>query len=377
MGIARRSVWILAAVLALAGAMLPLRAVASGSRTVTIGVDHRTPRGHNFEYVDFFPRHDTRVHAGDVLNFLWGLTPDGLHNVHLLRTGETPAQAYQERPFVVPDADDGPAQLQLNPAVLSPADPSCGTAATPCAFDGSDLNSGAKPTDGKNAFLVKLNVPPGTTVRYVCEIHHNMQGSVRVVRNDVPRTPVSVVRQRANAQARADTKAAFKAERAANHVSVIRHNPDGTRTLKLIAGTAAAHVEVAEMLPQRVHIKAGDQVRFKTRTLVDPHTVTFPSGSEEAEPLPEFCESPSGDVSAEGQDPPCGGDLSLFEVHFDPQPVGPTAVTAPDTVASSGVIGPPASPLPLNYTFSFPNRGTFGYFCHIHPRQMVGTLVVR
>lgn len=374
---ARRSVWTLAMILAVAAAMLPSRAVAAAGRTVTIGVDHDTPRGHNFEYVDFFPRHHTRVHAGDVLDFAWGLTPDGLHNVHVLRTGETAAQAYQDRPFVVGDPDDGPAQLQLNPAVLQPSDPSCGTAATPCVYHGGDLNSGAKPTDGHNAFLVKLDVPAGTTVRFVCEIHHNMQGSVQVVGDGVPRTPASQIRHRAQAQARDDTKAALRAERAANHLTVLDRHPDGTRTLRLIAGTAAPHVEVAEMLPRRAHIHAGDRVRFRTRTLVDPHTVTFPSGSEEAEPLPEVCESPTGDTSAEGQDPPCGGDLSLFETHFDPQPVGPKAVTSPDTVASSGVIGPPASPLPLAYTLSFPNHGTFGYFCHIHPRQMLGTLVVR
>lgn len=48
--------------------------------------------------------------------------------------------------------------------------------------------------------------------------------------------------------------------------------------------------------------------------------------------------------------------------------VSPVNSIAPvvGTVASSGVIGPPGGPFPSNYTFSFPETGTFTYQCRIH-----------
>src|SRR5262245_41226611 len=132
-------------------------ALAAPQRTIPIGVDHSTPAGHNFEYVDYFPRSDVTVHRGDVLDFGWPATPDGLHTATVLKTGETPAQGWANDPLVVPDADDPGVQLQFNPAVIGPTHPpagapapgACGDTATPCLFDGtSDLNSGASPTNG-------------------------------------------------------------------------------------------------------------------------------------------------------------------------------------------------------------------------------------
>lgn len=124
-----------------------------------------------------------------------------------------------------------------------------------------------------------------------------MQGSVRVAGARVPATPPAQIRRLAGRQAVADTRAALAAERAANHVQVRRH-PDGTRTVTLTAGTAAPHVEVAEILPRQVHIRRGDRVRWVTRTRVDIHTVTFPRGTSRAEALGQVCEAPGGDLPA-------------------------------------------------------------------------------
>jgi plastocyanin len=369
---------ILAAVLAVAGASLPLAAArATPAVTVPIGVDHPPPGGHDFEYTDFFPRHGTVVHRGDLLDFAWASSPDGLHTATVLSAGTSPEQASQQFPTVVGDADDGPAQAQVNPAVLAPSDPSCGTPARPCRYDGAaPVNSGALPTNGQAHFLVRLDVAPGTTVRFLCLLHPGMTGSVTVAGPRLPRTPPATIQRRADRQAAVDTRAALHAEHAADHASIRRHR-DGTRTVTLTAGTAAPHVEVTEMLPRTVHLRAGDRVRWLTRTRVDIHTVTFPQGTEQAEALPPVCEHPGGDVPA-GPPPPCGGDPSLLELHFDPQPVGPCTVPSPDTVASSGILGPPRAPsgLPSRYALAFPNRGTFSYFCHVHEHGMVGTLVV-
>jgi plastocyanin len=365
---------VLAAVLAATGAALP-PAVARATQpaTVPIGVDHAPPPGHDFEYTDFFPRRGTVVHQGDVLDFAWASSPDGLHTATVLGAGTSPRQAGRQLPLVVPDGDDGPTQAQVNPAVLAPSNPRCGSATAPCDYDGAaTLNSGALPTDGQAHFLVRLDVAPGTTVRFVCLIHPGMSGSVRVAGPRVPRTPPATVERRADRQAAADTRAAVQAERAADHARVRRHR-DGTRTVTLTAGTAAPHVEVAEMLPRTVRLRAGDRVRWDTSTRADVHTVTFPRGTGQAEALPQVCERPAGDVPA-GPPPPCGGDLSALELHFDPQPVGPGSVTAPGTVASSGILGTGA--LPSRYALGFPSRGTFTYFCHVHEHGMVGTLIV-
>jgi len=192
----------------------------------------------------------------------------------------------------------------------------------------------------------------------------------------VPRTPPAIIERRAARQAAADTRAALHAEHAADHASV-RHHRDGTRTVTLTAGTAAPHVEVAEMLPRTVHLEAGDRVRWVTRTRADLHTVTFPRGTDQAEALDQVCEHPDGDVPV-SPPPPCGGDPNLFELHFDPRPVGPGTVPSPSTVASSGILGPRQAPggLPSRYALRFPNRGTFSYFCHIHENGMTGSLVV-
>jgi hypothetical protein len=61
--------------------------VSAPTDPIRIGLDAGTPPGHNFGYNDFFPRAGVRVHRGDLVNFAWASTPDGLHNVAVLRQG--------------------------------------------------------------------------------------------------------------------------------------------------------------------------------------------------------------------------------------------------------------------------------------------------
>jgi plastocyanin len=48
---------------------------------------------------------------------------------------------------------------------------------------------------------------------------------------------------------------------------------------------------------------------------------------------------------------------------------------SPGTVATSGVLSQPPAPLPSQYSFSFPEKGTFAYQCRIHD-HMVGVVSV-
>ncbi len=353
-------------------------------QTIAIGVDHPTPAGHNFEYVDFFPRSGVKVHTGDVIDFGWSATPDGFHTATLLKTGETPAHAWSSHLLAVADGDDG-SQLQLNPAIGGPTFPpagsgapgACGSAATPCAFNGTaELNSGANGTDGKSHFFVKVNVPAGTTVNIICLIHPGMAASFDVVGAGTPASTTTAVASAAAAQAASDTMDAMTAMDAASTPQVVT-NANGTHTVTLTAGTATDHVEVAEMLPQTATITAGDTVHWVTKTIKDIHTVTFPQGHQpQTEPLPSYCEG-SPDVLQTGPPagPPCG-DPTKFEAHLNPAPYGPTVIPSAVTLASSGLIASPPAPFPTGYSFTFPNAGTYSYQCRIHD-HMTGTLTVQ
>jgi plastocyanin len=358
----------------------------AAAQTISIGVDHSTPSGHNFEYTDFFPRTGVTIHSGDVVDFGWASTPDGFHTATVLKNGETPNDAWSTvYPFAQPDADDGAGQLQLNPKI-GPSNPppgsgapgACGDATTPCAYDGStDVNSGPNGTDGASHFFVQVNAAAGSTIIFVCLIHPGMAGSLSVADPATTSSTASDVSAAAQSQADADTSAALAKEAAVNNSSSAT-NADGTHTITMTAGTAVPYVEIAEMLPNDVQIAAGDTVNWVTTTIADPHTVTFPLGDDPStEPIPSVCEgtgSTDGPFNPGAPGPPCG-DPTMFETHLNPAPSGGTVISATTTVATSGIIGTPPGPFPNSYAFSFPASGSFTYQCRIHD-HMTGTVTV-
>jgi plastocyanin len=344
--------------------------LAAGPTTYRIGVDNAAPHGHNWLYVDFFPRTGLKVHKGDVLDFSWDTgSADGFHNVSVqpATTGNS---------LITPDLDDpaspaGP-QLELNPAILFPAPPTCGTAASPCDYTGARVNSGAQPTAPGFEYFVKVNVDAGTTLNFLCEVHPGMRGSLQVVQDSEPATTLAELRARARDQFREDTKGALNAEEATERDAAVAHE-DGTRSLTVTAGTATPFVEVAEMLPRNVEVRPGDSVQWATRTIKDVHTVTFPQGhgSDGVDPLPLVCEGVT-DTPASTAGPPCTP-ITLLENHVNPQPQGATSITSSTTVGSSGVLAAP--PAPNAFSFTFPNAGTFTYQCRVHD-HMVGMVEV-
>src|SRR5207245_1795713 len=178
------------------------------STTYTIGVDNATPNGHDFEYVDFFPRglplddsgaSPTLIPDGATLDFAWNPgSPDGFHTATLLKAGTAPGPNTRgsDHPVAVPDSDDGTGKLQLNPAILAPGpDPSCGhDVGSPCHYGGgTELNSGAQPTaTGAHYFVnISLDTSSPTTVHFVCLIHPGMQGAVTVVPANSESSPLT------------------------------------------------------------------------------------------------------------------------------------------------------------------------------------------
>jgi plastocyanin len=336
-------------------------ATAAGPTTYQIGVDNAAPAGHDWLYVDFFPRTEVKVHRGDVLDLKWNTgSIDALHTATLVPPDATPP------PLFVPDGDDSASQAQINPVAFAPTDPTCGSASKPCVYDGTSvLNSGAQFTAPGFDFFVALNVSANTdpvTVTYVCLVHPGMQGSVTVVPDSQAASTQSAVQAVAARQHETETLGARQAEEQAEH-RVVTGNSDGSHNVTVTAGTAAPFVEVAEMLPRRLHVRPGDTVTWVTRTAKDAHTVTFPqgSGSDAVDPLQTVCEAP-GPIDTR---PPCGASGAV-ELHDNPQPQGATSIASPTTVGSSGVLSNPPAPFPSAYIFSFPNAGTFAYQCRIH-----------
>jgi plastocyanin len=363
--------WCVTAVMAalfLGGAVPPV--AATGPTTYQIGVDNAAPAGHNWLYVDYFPRGAVEVHQGDVLAFKWNTgSIDGFHTATFVPPGATPPDLFAA------DPDDGVGQSQLSPAALAPTDATCGSASKPCVYDGTAMvSSGAQPTAPGFDFFVALNVSADSgpvTLTYMCLVHPGMRGSVTVVPKEQAVATPPQVQAAATEQYRSDTVGARQAETRAEERSVTR-NSDGTRTVTMTAGTATNFVEVAEMLPRTVRVRPGDSVTWATSTIKDIHTVTFPrgTGSDAVDPLPTVCEGPGSTDTP----PPCS-DPGASEAHFNPQAYGPTTIGAPSTVASSGVLSSPPAPFPNGYTFHFPNAGSFAYQCRIHD-HMVGSIVV-
>ena len=233
--------------------------------------------------------------------------------------------------------------------------------------------------DGIGSFVVQIgaNITPGTKINYTCLIHRGMAASLTVVDPAGPSTTQPQADAESATQLSADNVEASAAEAAANIVTSTA-NPDGTHTFQASAGTETTHTTVLEMLPSPLVVSAGDKIDWHmTDAMAEIHTVTF-IDDPKFEPLVPVCEAdPAADTPLDPNTPgpPCG-DPSLFEQHVNPAPGGGTVIASTSTSASSGILFPPGPPLPHDYTFSFPAKGTFPYFCHIHANGMTGSVNV-
>jgi plastocyanin len=410
-----------AALITAAAGFLP--AHAQPGPTLTIGIDNATPAGHNYEFLDYYPRSGVNVFNHTVIDFKFNTgSPDGFHTATLgaclddagapttCPSGgatETAGQIQLNYPQVIPDNDagstagDAAGQRLFSNKVFNPTNPptaagGCGDVATsPCSWDGSrELNSGALFSGSPNGlngteYFFEVNIDATVTqpitVNYFCAVHGpTMKGSFTVIPgpDGTPASTQDDLNFAAATQYATQPAQGLAAESAANAAAVTT-NSNGSKTYALTAGTESPDglVQVLEMLPKSVNIQAGDTVRWNSKSTNDPHTVTFPNGPL-ANPVDPFsagiCEDPvTGDGPATfGPTGPCGGNPNAFETHFNPQPQGATAIAAATTVGTSGIIEAADSGYGVgnNYPFTFPNAGTFAYACGIH-NHMTGQVL--
>jgi plastocyanin len=252
------------------------------------------------------------------------------------------------------------------------------------------INSGAPLAGPLPALNIKVTAPVGF-YRYLCLVHPAMQGWLAVVPSGFHVTTAAELSAKVAAQVAHDRAAGFAAEAAANVATSVL-NANGTRTWTMTAGTGSpdGHVAILEMLPRNLTIHRGDKVRWVSRSINEPHTVTFPRDLHTD--MIAFCEAGATDTPATPtvipptgpQDFTCGGGPP-DEVELDGGN-GVSHVTAASTVSDSGLIassfelsafGLPATAAKRTWTVSFSAaaRTTYHYVCQIHD-GMKGTIVV-
>jgi plastocyanin len=393
---------LIAASILIGGVLLATGSVAvaapvTPSFTITADRASAIPAGHRWAFNDFFPRTAT-IATGGTLQFM----NEGFHTATVLPTSWSVAADLDVNGIIAADIDDSARNPNgttkslenIGPVLPVPAQ-GCGTAETPCVFDGTAIVSMGAPLAGPPApFVVTVTAPPGSYA-FHCRVHPLMKGTLTVVAAGAAGTTTAASADAAAAtQATEDIAAGMQAETAsAKGASVKRAN--GTTLWKLTAGTSdpAGRVAVLDMLPRKVTIRPGDSVVWRPRDRNEPHTVTFPNNRAATRSIP-LCEGPGGkDTPAI---PTVNPPVSPFDFACNGHPVdefeftggnGVTAIKLPTTVSDSGVVAyrteaagfdVPATATLSSWTVSFAGAkaGTYTYVCLVH-EGMTGTIVVR
>jgi plastocyanin len=398
--LAKRASPLLATVALIGGLLLTTggaAAAAPATPLFTITADRASaiPAGHKWSFNDFFPRSAT-IATGGTLQF----NNEGFHTATLLPLSWTVAADNDVNGIATADVDDSARNpngttkaLENVPVVMPIPAQGCGTAASPCVFDGTSIVSMGAPLAGPPApFVVTVTAPPGTYA-FHCRIHSGMVGSLTVVAAGASGTTTAATADAAAAaQATQDVNDGMAAEAAASTAGQ-KKNPNGTTTWTLSVGTSdpAGHVAVLDMLPRKVTIKPGDTVVWRPHDRNEPHTVTFPKDiNTDAMPL---CEGSGGDTPAI---PTVNPPTSPFDFGCSGRPAdefefgggnGVRTVTSPTTVSDSGLVAYPSvvagfdvpATAALSYwsvKFTGAKPGTYTYVCQIHD-GMSGTIVVK
>ena len=370
-----------------------LASAVSAPLTVTADRPAAIPAGHLWGYNDFFPRTLT-VHRGATVAF----SIQGFHTATLAPAGVSANAVRASLGLVAADRDDatanpnGSTHTQVNLGAAFPIPGGCGSAASPCTYDGTRVvNSGAPLAGPVPDLNVRITAPVGTYT-FLCLIHPRMQGRLTVVPDNIPATTPAQLDRTVSAQIHHDRAAGYAAEAAAS-VPRSRSNGDGTRTWFMTAGTGSrdGFTAVNEMLPRNVAIHRGDRVVWTARSVNEPHTITFPTDLHGD--MVALCEGAGGDVPATPTVfPPTGpGDFSCNggppdEIEFDGGN-GVNHVISPATVSDSGLVASraelagfslPSTAAKSQWTVTFPANAattTYTYVCQIHD-GMAGTIVV-
>ena len=344
---------------------------------LVVNIDHLSPPGHNWGYLDYFSRNVTVQQGGVVTWQLANFTEP--HTVTIL-PGNIPfgpqSQAAFNRLFPGAqgglDSDDAGAAgknfaLPVNYYVShgcgnSPYAPGTG----PCSYTGSGVvNSGflVNGPQGRNPhFSVRINAAPGV-YHYFCLIHGPaMNGTITVVPAGRPADTQLSVNRRAATQAFWGTRNALAYE---SHFPAPRKTVGGHPQWTVFTGGEYGRVAINEFIPRTVAAKVGDTVAWTPGF----HTVTFPA-STAGFVFDPSCENGSQDFLA--FPPPRWSACNNLELAGNALtgPSGATGKAYTGGFYNSGVL---VLPSPRPWSASFPKGGTFTYRCVVHP-GMIGVI---
>src|SRR5437588_4850749 len=152
------------------------------TQTYRVQLDAYPPQGEPWAFLKLFPSDYLSVHQGDVVNASWrGLdTPHTATFVNTAHIDQWRGQHQQpggDYAVIQPEPGNDEPGTVINPAVLGPSDPSCGTELNPCPFDGTAVvNSGLNSPNPQSqpSFFVTVNAPVGQYAM-LCLLHPGMQ----------------------------------------------------------------------------------------------------------------------------------------------------------------------------------------------------------
>ena len=347
--------------LALATGLVAPSVAHGAERTVYMGVPRASLKAFETTLSDansFFPRVAT-IHVGDRVRF----APAGFHNVDL------PGRRTRRLPLITPTGRDvagvvdaagapfwfnGQSGLSFNPQLLRLR------FGRQLSYSGSRaLNSGLPITNNPKSLTVRFTRPG--SFRYFCDIHAQMNGTVRVVRPER-----SVPTERAHRQTvRREVGAALRVAR-----SITRGHTTPAATVDLgIEGKGG--VSFFGFVPQKLTVARGTTVLFRMPARSrEVHTATFGPGDPEKEPT-SYLGTIAGSLQTPQFDP-----RALYPSDPPPAIVGFSPSLHGNGFWSTGTLdGDARSPTPPRSSLRFNAAGTFAYYCTIHP-FMNGTITV-
>jgi plastocyanin len=354
--------------------------------TFRLQLDAKPPTGEPWSFLRFFPDGTLKVHQGDTVDAAWAGagTP---HTATVVPLGNAAAwRANNQGPggpqnpsafpwaLQVPDTtvggDDN--EVDLNPAVAAPSDPSCGSSGNPCTFDGTSVvNSGFQFSNpgSQPQFYVNVTAPVGR-YSFMCLVHPGMQIRLQVVDalKAIP-TPQDVADQTTQQVRQARTHDGSIADDLAQ---TIKRTPVGTHSRVTIwAGGFWNQVSADEYPDRTIHLRRGDSLRVLGNFEI--HTATFPKKSAAKVPfILQQCEVAGADTPAAS--PADCVSPTDFQLVFNPKAIVPTTsneLSRRGRFVNSGLLS-----YGTDHTFVAARSGTYTFVCLVHGPQMSDTVVV-
>ena len=382
MGVGSRMLRIMVSMcLAVGATALAAPGANATGQTYKVQVDAQPPVGEPWAFLRFFPEPSLSVHQGDVVDFAFSgtdtphtatLTPDA-DPEHWRSTNQAAAGQYA---LEVPDAQAGGDDntIDLNPKIVAPSDPTCGTSANPCAFDASGVvNSGIEFPNpaAQPSFFVTVNAPVGS-YSFLCLLHPGMEVALTVAASSTSVPTPQQVSKAAAKQVKQVTKVdGAKADAIAQTVTTV--HAGGSTIVKINAGGFSNNVTANEYPDAPVVVTRGAKIKFAG--MPELHTATFPrsSAKDPADAfLQTFCEQTGADAPA--QSPADCSDPTKFQIVLNAVAVLPShaaALVKPKTFVNTGLLVPGT-----NGVVIAKKPGTYTFVCLVHGPEMSGVIKV-